>query len=24
VPVQDVWKPSRELLAWHRDEVFRG
>jgi putative restriction endonuclease len=24
VPVHEVWQPSKELLAWHADEVFRG
>lgn len=24
LPVHEVWKPSRDLLAWHRDEIFRG
>ncbi len=24
LPTHEVWQPSKELLAWHREEVFRG
>ena len=24
LPTYEVWQPSKELLAWHRDEIFRG
>jgi putative restriction endonuclease len=24
LPTHEVWQPSKELLAWHREEIFRG
>jgi hypothetical protein len=24
LPAHELWRPDRELLAWHRESVFRG
>ena len=24
LPSRETWQPSKELLAWHREEIFRG
>ena len=24
LPAHEIWQPSRELLEWHRGEIFKG